>query len=90
VTSYGEPLVDSRSARRCGMVAEVAAEEPGEGSVAFSADHAEFRRQGERTRAKLEVAVATDDDCGIAQVDGEQSLTPHRQIEIIQLHGASR
>ena len=54
----------------------------GEGSVTFTADHAEFRRQVGELQAKLEVAVATDDDAELRRLTISNRSLRSRQVEI--------
>jgi cyclic beta-1,2-glucan synthetase len=54
----------------------------GEGSTTFTADHAEFRRQVNELEARLEVAVATDDDAELRRVTVSNRSLRTRQVEI--------
>ena len=54
----------------------------GEGSATFTADHAEFRRQVGELEAKLEVAVATDDDAELRRLTISNRSLRNRQVEI--------
>ena len=54
----------------------------GEGSVTFTADHASFRRQVGELEAKLDIAVATDDDAELRRVTLTNRSQRTRQVEI--------
>jgi cyclic beta-1,2-glucan synthetase len=54
----------------------------GEGSVTFTADRAEFRRQVNELGVRLDVAVATDDDAELRRLTISNRSLRTRQLEI--------